>query len=144
MDEDDEDKINEINGKDIDEAEGYNMGGDKGDKLDETYRDTMDEAEGYDMDKDGGDKMDEDDGYKIDKADGDNMHEADGDSKDEADRDKTSKPNSTQNTIHRLEKLPLEILEKIFVMSLISSNFEFPTRNCWTFNNLIAAFPKFE
>ena len=55
-----------------------------------------------------------------------------------------SKPNSTQNTIHGLEMLQIKILEKIFVMFLISSNFEFPTHVCWKFNNLIVAFPKFE
>ena len=70
------------------------------------------------------------------------MYETEGDNKGEADEDKMGKPNSTQNEIHSLEMLPLEILEKIFLMSLISLNFEFPTHVCWTFNSLIAAFPR--
>ena len=72
------------------------------------------------------------------------MYKADRDNKNKCDGDKMSKPNLIQNTIHGLEMLPLKILEKIFVMSLIYSNFEFPTHVCWTFNNLIEAFPKFE
>ena len=45
--------------------------------------------------------------------------------------------------IESLETLPLEILEKIFISCLVSSNFEFPTHVCWTFNNMIKALPIF-
>ena len=136
IDKTDGDKMDENDENKKGEADGYDMGQDDRDKMDKTDGETMDEAKGYSIDKDEGDKTDQDDEDKIDEADGDKIYKAD--------EDKMSKPNSTQNTIHGLEMLSIKILEKIFVMFSITSNFEFPTHVCWKFNNLIAAFPKLE
>ena len=42
-----------------------------------------------------------------------------------------------------LEQLPLEILERIFLSALISSDYTFPNHVCWTLNNMINAVPVF-
>ena len=42
-----------------------------------------------------------------------------------------------------LEELPLKILERIFLLALVSSNYTFPNHICWTFNNMINAVPVF-
>ena len=42
-----------------------------------------------------------------------------------------------------LEQLPLEILERIFLSALISSDYTFPNHVCWTFNNMMNAVPVF-
>ena len=105
------------------------MDKDNRDKMYETDGDNISEANGHDMEKDGEDKM-----YKDD---GDNTDKTDGGIKGEADEDKTSKPTSTQNKIHSLEMLPLEILGKIFIMSLYlrTSNFQH-CRNIKKFVNI--------
>ena len=43
-----------------------------------------------------------------------------------------------------LQMLPLEILEKIFVFALTSSDFRFPTHVCWTLKNMLKAIPFFQ
>lgn len=43
-----------------------------------------------------------------------------------------------------LEQLPLEILEKIFLSTLISSDFTFPNHVCWSYNNMLSAVPIFK
>ena len=43
-----------------------------------------------------------------------------------------------------LEQLPLEFLEDIFLSALISSDFKFLSYVCWTFNNMLKAFPLFK
>ena len=43
-----------------------------------------------------------------------------------------------------LEQLPLEILERIFLSSLISSDYTFPNHVCWTFSNMINVVPAFK
>ena len=55
---------------------------------------------------------------------------------------KNSHPESTSTSL--LEQLPLEILEKIFLSALISSDYTFPNHVCWTFNNMITAVPVFK
>ena len=42
-----------------------------------------------------------------------------------------------------LEQLPLEILERIFLSALISSDYTFANHVCWTFKNMINAVPVF-
>ena len=42
-----------------------------------------------------------------------------------------------------LEQLPLEILERIFLSGLISSDYTFSNHVCWTFNKMINAAPVF-
>ena len=42
-----------------------------------------------------------------------------------------------------MEQLPLEILERIFLLALISSDNTFLNGVCWTFNNTINAVPVF-
>ena len=51
-------------------------------------------------------------------------------------------PESTSTSL--LEQLPLEILEKIFLSALISSDYAFPNHVCWTFKNMITAVPVFK
>ena len=50
--------------------------------------------------------------------------------------------NKSESNIFEL--IPVELLEKIFIQSVISSNFTFPGQVCWTYNNALKAIPRFE
>ena len=42
-----------------------------------------------------------------------------------------------------MKQLPLEILERIFLLALISSDYTSPNHVCWTFDNVINLVPVF-